>query len=132
LAFTVLFDGQVIVGNTVSLTVTVNEHCAVLPYTSSAVYVIVVTPTLKVFDPTKLMPHDGESPVVAPVMHQVNDTQLQLSLNVGFGTVIRLLQLLLLMVYRMLAGQLTTGGWLSSTVTVKQQLLVRPDASLTV
>jgi hypothetical protein len=43
-----------------------------------------------------------------------------------------LLQLLPLVFCVMLAGQLNVGAWLSNTFTVKQQLLLRPDASLTV
>jgi hypothetical protein len=49
-------------------------------------------------------------------MHHTNDTQLQLSLTVGFGTVIRLLQLLPALT-AILAGQVSDGAWLSSTVT---------------
>jgi hypothetical protein len=47
------------------------------------------------------------------------------------GTVILLLQLLPALAV-MFAGQVITGGWLSTTVTLKQQLLVRPLTSFTV
>jgi hypothetical protein len=122
----------VIFGATVSLTVTVNEQYVVLPDSSSAAYDTVVTPTLNVLVPTTFIPYDDELPVVAPVMHHVNDMHPQLSLYVGLGTLIFLLQLLPLVFCVILAGQLNDGAWLSITFTVKQQLLVRPDASLTV
>jgi hypothetical protein len=41
-----MFAGQVTVGFCVSLTLTVNEHCAVLPLLSVTVQVTVVVPTL--------------------------------------------------------------------------------------
>ena len=47
-AFNVMFAGQEIVGFSVSLTVTVNEHCAVLPPASVTLKVFVVTPTGKI------------------------------------------------------------------------------------
>jgi hypothetical protein len=46
LADTVRFPGQVIVGNCVSLTVTLCAHVAVFPQASCAVQVTVVTPLL--------------------------------------------------------------------------------------
>jgi hypothetical protein len=67
----VTFAGQVIDGGCVSLTVTVNEHVAVLPEASVTVQVTVVVPTAKV------EPDAGE---------QIGDpTPGQLSLTVGAG-----------------------------------------------
>ena len=63
-----MLPGQVKVGSSVSLTLTVNAHVLVLPLASVAVQVTVVTPLLK------LLPLDGRQATVAPG---------QLSLAVG-------------------------------------------------
>ena len=58
--FVLMFAGQVSVGSSVSLTVTVNVQALVLPLASVAVQVTVLTPLLK------LLPLAGVQLTVAP------------------------------------------------------------------
>lgn len=94
------FAGQVIVQ---AFTVTVKVQVAVSIAASVAVQVTVVVPTAKV------EPDAGRQLTVAPE---------QLSVGVGgvYVTAVGALPLT-----EMLAGQVSAGGWLSLTVTVKLQ-----------
>ena len=71
LPITLMFDGQVSVGNSASITVTVNEHILVLSAVSDAEQVTVVTPFWK------LVPLIG--------LHVTGRIPSQLSLAVGVG-----------------------------------------------
>jgi hypothetical protein len=83
--FAEMLLGQLIVGTVVSVTVTVNEHGVLFPYASYAVYVTVVTPLLKVYVPTLLIPVAADVAIVAPVIAQVNLVTEQLSEVVGLA-----------------------------------------------
>ena len=109
--FTVTFEGQVIVGGCVSLTVTVKLHCAVLPEASVAVEVTVVVPT------GNTEPEAGDDTTVTP-------GQLSEAVTVKFTTAPHWPGELLVV---MLAGQVIVGGWVSLTVMVNEQ--VAPDPS---
>src|SRR5687767_8648994 len=118
-----MLAGQVITGACVSLTVTVNEQVAVLPAASRAVYVTVVTPTLKDWlEGTVLMPVAAEAPVVAPVNAQVLIVTAQLSAFVGAGVANTAAHMPGVLLAVMFAGQVIVGGWLSTTVIVNEQL----------
>ena len=74
---TEIFAGQVMVGCSVSFTVTVKLHCAVCKEASVTVTVTVVSPTLNVFVPGWPFPLR----VVAPLVVQAIDEPVQLSLK---------------------------------------------------
>ena len=70
------------------------------------------------------MPLAAEPPVVAPVITQVMAVTPQLSLVDGFMGLNFLLQFLPFTLSVMLAGHVMTGAWLSTTVTLIEQVLV--------
>lgn len=111
----VMFAGQLIVGFSSSLTVTVNEHAVeVLPLASVAVHVTGVVPFWNV------EPDAGLQLAVAP-------GQLSLAVAEKFTTAE---QLPVSFPWVMLAGQLIVGFSLSLTVTVNEQLPVLLCASV--
>ena len=101
-------------------TVTVNAQVAVFPPTSVAVQVTVVVPTGNV------EPLAGEHNVLTP--GQLSDaagagkatTLVVVAGHVAVATAV------------MLAGHVMTGGCVSFTVTVKEQLAVKPETSVAV
>ena len=109
-AFTVRLAGQAMVGDWVSPTVTVKVQVLLLPLLSRAVLVTVVTPR-------------GKAKPLAGLLVRFANAQLSLAVTVK-------VTLLVLppgaALTARLAGQLIWGGWLSSTVTVKLQLLMLP------
>ena len=110
--------GQVTVGFSVSLTVTVKLHCAELLEGSIAVKTFVVVPTWNV------------EPLAKPL---VNETVAeQLSVAVGVLKVATAPQVPGVLFILRGAGQAITGFWLSMTVTVTLQEEVFPDASVAV
>ncbi len=56
-----------------------------LPALSVTVYVMVDVPTLKICEPTLLMPGPEDASTVAPVIDQLCDATLQLSETTGPG-----------------------------------------------
>jgi hypothetical protein len=125
----IIFAGQEIVGRAVSVIVTVNEQVALLFAASRTVYVTVVTPLLKVYVPTLLIPVAGDVAIVVPVIAQVNNVAPQLSAVVGLGVTIDAVHAAPT-VPVILAGQLIVGTILSTTVTVKLHELVLPLPSV--
>ena len=112
-----MFAGQLIVGFSVSLTVTVNEHAVeVLPLVSVAVQVTVIVPF------GNAEPDAGLQLAVAP-------EQLSLAVAEKLTTAEHWPGSFPLM---MLAGQLTVGFSVSLTVTVNEQLPVLFEASVAV
>jgi hypothetical protein len=113
-AGTLMLAGQVTAGGCVSLTVTVKVHALVLPLPSVPVQVTGVVPLAKV------EPLAGLQATVAP-----GQLSVTLAANVTaalhwFGTTGTLI----------LAGQVTAGGCVSLTVTVKVHELVLPLPSV--
>jgi hypothetical protein len=128
-AHTVWFVGcPPITGIQISVTVTVNEHVAVLPAASFTIYVIVVTPCpvvpfkLNVCVPTKLIPVAGEAPVVAPVIVHVSVVTAQLSAVIGLATAIVAVHNPTSVGTVILAGHVIVGTCASSTVIVNVQV----------
>jgi hypothetical protein len=80
----VIFDGQEIVGLILSITTTLKVHDVILPAASSTLYVTTVVPALNVYVPMVLIPVEGDTAIVAPVMVHVSFVIAQLSLYVGF------------------------------------------------
>src|ERR1051325_4365858 len=114
-----MFAGQVIVGSSVSLTVTVNVQVAVLVAASVVEQVTVVVPLAKV-DPLAGV----QVTLTAPS---------QASKAVGALKLTTALQWPASVPWLRLAGQaVKAGAWLSTTVTVKVQALVSPLASVAV
>jgi hypothetical protein len=111
-----MFDGQVIAGAWLSSTVTVKEQVAVFPAASVAVAVTVVAPKLKV------EPEAGLYDTVA-------DPQLSVAVAAKVTTAVQVPAAVLA---EMFDGQVIAGAWLSSTVTVKEQVAVFPAASVAV
>jgi hypothetical protein len=111
----VMLDGQVMVGDWLSDTVTLKEQVAVLPAASVAVAVTVVAPRLKV------LPEAGLYDTVAE----------QLSEAVA-AKVTTAVQAPLAVLAVRLDGQVIIGGWLSTTVTVNEQVAVCPLPSMAV
>ena len=105
------------VGFSLSFTVTENEQLAVLPDASVTTKVFVVEPTTKA-DP--LAP-----PAVCPT---VCPGQLSADVTVKFTTAEQSPASLLTVIF---AGQLMVGFSLSLTVTLKEQVAVFPEASVT-
>src|SRR4051794_1507518 len=112
-----MFAGQLIEGACVSLTVTVNMQLPVLPDASVAVHVTVVVPFENV------EPDAGE--------HVGVPTPGQLSLAVAFVYVTAAVHTFGAVDLVTLAGHVTVGACVSLTVTVNEQVLELPDASLT-
>src|SRR5258705_13894346 len=98
---------------------------------------MVVTPwpvvpfKLKVLVPTKLIPVAGEEPVVAPVMTHVTVVTPQLSAVTGLGVATVAVHTPAVVLATIFAGHVTVGAWLSTTVTLNEQVAVFPDASVT-
>ena len=113
----VMFAGHVATGASASLTVTVNEHCAVFDEASVAVHVTVVTPRAKV------APDAGEHDTVAPG---------QLSEAVGVVKFTTAEHCPAAVVVVMFAGHVIVGFWLSTIVTVKVHCPVLLLASVAV
>jgi hypothetical protein len=130
--FTDTLAGQVTTGCTVSVTVTVNVHVVLLLLASRTVYVTVVTPTLKVYVPTLLIPVDGEEAVVAPVITQVKRVTAQLSAVVGFDVETLAEQPAPEALAVTFDGQAMVGLMLSVTTTLNEHVVILPAASSTV
>ena len=96
------------------MTVTIKEQLLVLPFTSVAVLVTVVVPTLNV------LPEAGVDTIV-------DTPQLSLAVTENVTTA---LQLFILPFTVIFDGQVMTGAWLSATVTVNEQVLVLPYISV--
>jgi hypothetical protein len=116
---TVIFDGQdVKTGNSLSVTVTVNEQIAVLPTASVAVKAILVVPTGKA------------EPLTGPLVC-ITETPEQLSLTTGAGQLTIALHIPNALLTAMFAGQeIKTGSSLSITVTENAQVAILPLASV--
>jgi len=115
---TVMFEGQLIVGSSVSLTVTVKLHVAVLPLASVTLNVLVVAPI------------GNTDPLARPDVCTVLALgQLSLPEGVVYVTVAPHTPASLLTVT--LEGQLIVGSSVSLTVTVKLHVAVLPFASVT-
>ena len=109
-ASTVMLTGQVICGGCVSLTVTVKVHVLLLPLLSRAVLVTVVVPR-------------GKANPLAGALEMLVTAQLSVAVTMkvtlleqapGGAFTVRF------------AGQVITGGWVSFTMTVKEQVLLLP------
>jgi hypothetical protein len=114
--FTTMGAGHVAVGGSVSLTVMVKEQLAVLPLASAAVQFTVVLPLGKV------EPLAGAQLMLAP-------GQLSLAVAVKVTTASQAPGVVLTV---MGAGHVAVGGSVSLTVTVTEQVLVLPLASVAV
>ena len=98
-----------------SLTITWNEQLVVLPEGSVAVDVTVVFPTGK---------NDPETGVVVNVVEQLSEAvteKLTIIPHIPAGAFVV-----------MGAGQVITGAWLSTTVTLKVHIAIFPDTSVAV
>ena len=117
-----MLAGQLATGFSSSFTVTVKAQVLVLPLASVAVQVTVVVPS-------------GNIEPLAGLQLMLEPGQLSLALAVKFTCAwqspLRLSAPVLVVVV-MLAGQVATGGSLSTTVTVKLQMALWPCASLAV
>jgi hypothetical protein len=114
LPFTVIFDGQLIAGAWLSVTVTVKPHVLVFPFTSVATLFTVVIPVLNV------LPDEGLETTEA-----IPQLSVPLTLNVTTA-----LQFPASVFWLMLFEHVITGVSLSVTVTVKLQELVLPLKSV--
>ena len=110
-----IFDGQLIEGSTLSVTVTSWAHLAVLPAPSVTVQITVVVPAAN----------------VAGALLVVEDT-LQLSVVTGVPKATPVAVQPLLVITLTFRGQVMTGTTLSVTITSWVQLAVRPASSVTV
>jgi hypothetical protein len=115
---TVIANGAVTKGTSVSLTVTVKPQVAVLPLASVTLKTFVVTPT------------GNAEPLVRPAVCIVIGPE-QLSAAVGAVYVATALQSPASFTLLTFAGQVIVGNWVSLTVTVKPQVAVLPLASVT-
>ena len=106
---------QLIVGASASTTVTVNEQDEVLPFASVAVAVTEPVPT------AKKLPEAGDTETVA---EQLSDT---FALYCTFAP--HTPGVLFTLIFD---GQVTTGAWLSVTVTTKLQFTELPEGSVAV
>src|SRR5436309_13235071 len=113
-----MLDGQLMAGGSLSVTVTVKLHVAVLPAASVTRNTLVVTPTGKA-DPLANPP---VCVVTAPA---------QLSVPKIGRASCREMHRLASTLATMFDGQAMTGGSLSVTVTVKLHVAVLPAASVT-
>jgi hypothetical protein len=109
-ASTVISAGHVITGGCVSRTVTVKVHVLTLPLLSRAVLVTVVVPT-------------GKAEPLAGVLTRFVTAQLSLAVTLNVTLLAHCPGGVLTVI---LAGQMTTGGWVSRTVTVKVHWVVLP------
>jgi len=123
----VMSNGQVIVGFSLSVTVTVKLHCAVFDEASVTMMVTVVTPTLNVCAPGCPLPLSEVTPEVVQAM----ELPLQLSPKVteGMATLAEQVPEATFAVW--LAGQVIVGTSVSFTVTVNEQVAVSETPSVT-
>ena len=126
----VTFDEHDIVGLILSLIVTVNEQVDVLPAASETVYTTVVTPVLKVYVPTLLIPVAPLAAVVAPLIDHVNCVTEQLSDVVGLVVTTLVLHKPAVTLAVTLDGQVIVGLMLSLIVTVYEHVAVLPATSV--
>ena len=112
-AFTVIAPGQLMAGGCVSITVTVNVHVLLLPLLSRAVLVTVVTPM-------------GNARPLGGLLVRLVTAQLSVALTVNVTLLTHTPGAALTVIG---PGQLIAGGCVSSTVTVKAQVLVLPVGS---
>jgi hypothetical protein len=110
-----ILEGQVIEGGWVSFTVTVKEQPLVLPELSIATQFTSVTPLAKV------EPEGGVHTTVTPG---------QLSVAVAANVTFEAVHSPRSVERTILAGQTIDGGWVSLTVTEKEQPFVFPEASV--
>jgi hypothetical protein len=118
----------------VSLTVTVNEQLAVLFEASVAVQDTVVTPFWKVDPEAGEQMTEHPTTPCGPLGGVVPPAELQggqLSVTVGSANVTTAVQTFGSVLFVIGAGQVTVGGCVSLTVTVKEQLAELLLASLT-
>jgi hypothetical protein len=113
--FTLMFEGTLIVGSSLSLTVTSKEQVVMLPAASVAVAITVVVPVAKT-------EFDGI---------EVETVAEQLSVAVGLKATTAP-QLPASVFTVMFEGHVITGNWLSTTVTVNEHVVVLPAASVAV
>src|SRR5439155_8240569 len=113
---TVTLAGQLMLGDWLSLTVTVKLQLELLPDVSVAVHTTLVVPL------GKLDPDAGTHTIEPPRQLSVKLAKKLTLLEHRPGAVLTL----------MLLGQLGTGRSVSLTVTVKLQLELLPDASVAV
>jgi hypothetical protein len=109
--FTVIFAGQVIVGDWLSTTVTVKEQADEFPAPSVAVLLTVVVPTLNE------LPEAGEETTVAPVQSSVAGTEKETLAAQVFGALLTVI----------LEGQVITGGVTSEVASAKGEKAFQPD-----
>src|SRR5262245_8887943 len=112
-----MLAGQLINGPWLSRTVTVKVHWLVLPWLSVAILVTVVTPAGKT------------EPLAGTLTRLVTLPQVSVAVTLKVTLLAHCPGAVLTM---MLVGQVTTGPWLSRTVTVKVQVLVFPLLSVAV
>ena len=112
-----IFAGQVIVGSCVSLTVTVNVQVFILLDASFAVTVTVVVPT-------------GKKDPEAGLLVTVTPGQLSVATGGGHETMAPHWPAVLLVT--ILAGQVTVGNCVSTTLTLKVQVPTFPAGSVAV
>jgi len=110
-----MLEGQVITGDSLSVTVTVNVLVDTFPDKSVAVIVTVVVPIAKLF------PEAGFAVTVTP----------QLSVADGVNTTVAIFIPGFVLTVMLLIAAIT-GASLSFTVTVNEQVEVLPDASVAV
>ncbi len=116
---TVIAAGQAMTGDCRSLMVTVNWQVVVLPAASVARKTFVVVPTGKV------------EPLDRPdIWTEVAPGQLSVAAGVAKVTTRPHTPVVLARV--MFAGQFSVGAWLSSTVTEKILVAIRPEGSVAV
>ena len=112
----VMSDGQLAIGFSLSLIVTVNEHVLEFPEASVAIQFTVVIPT------GNMLPETGKQETEAPGQLSVADATYEttaLHRPASFPWV-------------MFAGQLAAGFSVSNMVTVNEQVFVLPAASVAV
>jgi hypothetical protein len=114
---TVIFAGQVMTGNSVSVTATMNEQVDIFPAASVAVEVTVVVPG------GKRLPDAGLLTTVTPG---------QLSVAVGEANITVASHSPALFETVIFGGQIMTGNSVSFTVTVNEQVDIFPAASVAV
>ncbi len=112
-----MFEGQVIAGGSLSVTVTVKLQVAVWAATSVAVKMTVVTPLLNDWVPICPLP----LALVAPDLVQAM-VEEQLSPKVSAGTATFARHDPVVLFTAIFDGQAMVGFWLSFTVTVNEQV----------
>jgi hypothetical protein len=87
---------------------------------------------LNIAVPTLLIPVVGEDAMVAPVIAHVKEAIVQLSAVVGFGVKIEAVHKPAAVFAVRFEGHEIVGAILSVTVTVNEQVAVRPALSVTI